>query len=803
MFDISKYKLSDQDGASLAAWQAANRYTYGRYLNVLSVCIMTAVIPFEMVLFDFQRKYVIVQLGLVAISLVTLALMTAVERTRDYASNPKVIQSAYSIGLLVPLLCVNFAHFWYLFTAPVADIGIVLAGLLMVTLFTTYFGHRFRFEQMIANIVCAALAIVASRLPTAASREFLLVSLVHMNAGIAAAYSRQLFGKFVGLQRELENKLQNQNDIIAAQSTEISRAQVYRSIADTTQMLAHDVRKPFSILVMGLRSLSGMKDPEKVAALAAKLIPEVNLALGRVNAMIDDIMEVGAPLEREELAPVGVEQLIDVSLRETFQGGQGLNISLGYELLFQGGVTARPKKLERLFSNILTNALQSMGPSGDVWFKTKPTLVSGKAMVEVTIGNSHSFVAAEDLPKLFDAFFTKGKRNGTGLGLAICRRIVEAHGGRIWARSAKTAKYPVGEVEFCFTLPASPSASGFSPVQLPSHSRHLSSNLPGAYAGSEAEGAMSDTSADRGERQLEAKIEVACKKLGRSLSVVIIDDESIYRNALTSYLTRRDLLDTFVIVKDFDGSTEALADAAHHAADLIVTDVDMGPASLSGFDLVVQLRLPAQSACSRSLICVHSNRIVAQDHRLAVESGADIFVPKPMARGQLLRLLLQAAELALAAMPVPLMATPAPLMPTLKQASLVVEGDGLPEVVFIDDNVFIGESWCAELAAGANVHYFESPEVFFAAVQTDSSLLARVLCVVTDYFFDGSDVNGLDLARRVKSMSPATLVFLSSDADFEESALAGAVDGSVGKAPLAADDLVALVTELRKVSRVS
>lgn len=52
------------------------------------------------------------------------------------------------------------------------------------------------------------------------------------------------------------------------------------------------------------------------------------------------------------------------------------------------------------------------------------------------------------LPRIFDAFATFGKPKGTGLGLAIAKRIVEEHGGRIWARNASD-----GGALFAFTLP--------------------------------------------------------------------------------------------------------------------------------------------------------------------------------------------------------------------------------------------------------------------------------------------------------------------------------------------------------------
>ena len=61
-------------------------------------------------------------------------------------------------------------------------------------------------------------------------------------------------------------------------------------------------------------------------------------------------------------------------------------------------------------------------------------MTQARSIIVITVRDYGSGVSMENLPKLFDSFFST-KQNGMGLGLTIARSIVESHGGRIWAEN--------------------------------------------------------------------------------------------------------------------------------------------------------------------------------------------------------------------------------------------------------------------------------------------------------------------------------------------------------------------------------
>ena len=98
-------------------------------------------------------------------------------------------------------------------------------------------------------------------------------------------------------------------------------------------------------------------------------------------------------------------------------------------------IIADPEQLRRVISNIIGNSVKYMGkPSGDIFIQISDHGDS----IEVDIEDNGKGIAAKDLPYIFDRFYrTDTSRNsaqgGSVIGLSVVKKIIEDHGGYIWA----------------------------------------------------------------------------------------------------------------------------------------------------------------------------------------------------------------------------------------------------------------------------------------------------------------------------------------------------------------------------------
>lgn len=222
-------------------------------------------------------------------------------------------------------------------------------------------------------------------------------------------------------------------------------------IAQTTQMLAHDVRRPFATLERGLQMIVDEKDPQAIKDIAGILVTEVGKSSAAVRIMLDDILLSGGltSMERKKisLSDVLKESVLAVAPNQKVES----KISWKSEFHHTHPIRGDDLKLTRAFSNILANAVDAIGDEGRIWILSADARVEQTSGVQVVIGNSGPAISSEVAEKIFEPFFTTEKKGGTGLGLAIVKKIVEAHDGTISCRSQKE-----GGVEFVVWLPAAP-----------------------------------------------------------------------------------------------------------------------------------------------------------------------------------------------------------------------------------------------------------------------------------------------------------------------------------------------------------
>lgn len=214
-------------------------------------------------------------------------------------------------------------------------------------------------------------------------------------------------------------------------------------------IVAHDIRTPLSIVIGQAQLIQRFaQDANSVRKSANAIV----VSARRMNTMISDLVD-SARIEARQLQlkkqPVDLKAFVS-DLLERSAGVMNtarikMDIHPGLPPLF-----ADPDRLERVFTNLLGNALKYSPGETEVLISARRK--DGEALISVAdrgIG-----MPPEDIGHVFEAFYRgRGARGteGLGLGLYIAKMLVEAHGGRIWVES----QLGVGTT-FYFTIPLVP-----------------------------------------------------------------------------------------------------------------------------------------------------------------------------------------------------------------------------------------------------------------------------------------------------------------------------------------------------------
>jgi signal transduction histidine kinase len=226
---------------------------------------------------------------------------------------------------------------------------------------------------------------------------------------------------------------------------------------DMVSVVSHDLRSPLSVISMVAAMLAEPGTEPPLSATRAKFVEMIRRSAEQMNQMVEDLLDV-ARIESGRLALQGRPLVPATVLAEAAQSllpqadaaGIGLEVEAVDRL---PEVWGDPDRLQRVFANLVGNALKFTPRGGRITLRAEP---EGGAEVRFSVRDTGGGIPPEHLPYVFDRFWqaSRSDRWGLGLGLPIVKGIVEAQGGRVWVESEAGR----GSA-FFFTLPTTPAAA--------------------------------------------------------------------------------------------------------------------------------------------------------------------------------------------------------------------------------------------------------------------------------------------------------------------------------------------------------
>lgn len=203
-------------------------------------------------------------------------------------------------------------------------------------------------------------------------------------------------------------------------------------LARIAREMAHEVKNPLSAITTFAQLLPEKYDDEEFRKVFTKTAIE---AVSKINYLMEEMVNFARPV-KPVLEETDLKGVVDQALMEVYPLLSRKNIHVRKDFPPAPlAVPADEEQIKRVFKELLSNSIDVLEEGGNVVisarFVTGPREgVTGR--IEVVVSDDGPGIPPENLPKVFEPFFTTSSEK-LGLGLAIAQRIVQEHGGAITA----------------------------------------------------------------------------------------------------------------------------------------------------------------------------------------------------------------------------------------------------------------------------------------------------------------------------------------------------------------------------------
>jgi signal transduction histidine kinase len=252
---------------------------------------------------------------------------------------------------------------------------------------------------------------------------------------------------------EIENKLNELNreleQRVIARTVEVNRLLLHKT--KYIDNLSHDLGTPLTPLLALLPLIKeDIKDPK-----TRELVDTCIRSAEYIKRVVNNTREL-AELNTTDLY-LKRENLLEIvtNLQQKYESiFRTCNIKVENYVERDVYVKTEMPRLAEVLDHIYSNAVNSMVNGGTLTFVAEPVEQKTNPFIRISVHDTGVDLSKEQIDHIFDEFYktddSRHKLDSTGLGLSICKRIIEKHGGKIWAESPG----PERGATICFTIPS-------------------------------------------------------------------------------------------------------------------------------------------------------------------------------------------------------------------------------------------------------------------------------------------------------------------------------------------------------------
>jgi two-component system sensor kinase FixL len=258
---------------------------------------------------------------------------------------------------------------------------------------------------------------------------------------------------FTGFIRDLTERQRTEKQLQELQ-TELARLSRLTAMGEMASTLAHEINQPLTAVTNYLQGCNRLLEPidHPNAPRVRDALAETTKQTLRAGQIIRQLREFVTHGETEK-HPENVNKLVEEASALALVGAkdEGVKCTFRCDHRLQP-VMVEKVQIQQVLLNLMRNAIEAMEGCEPKELVVATSMAEagsdgkGKDVVEVSVADTGTGISDVIVERLFQPFVTT-KPAGMGVGLSISKRIIESHGGRIWAEPS-----PGGGTVFRFTL---------------------------------------------------------------------------------------------------------------------------------------------------------------------------------------------------------------------------------------------------------------------------------------------------------------------------------------------------------------